>query len=170
MGRRGAKGKIPFVAEERDEWPVAERFFGRYGHSLDTKGRIVLPAKFRASFETRIFLTQQSERCVALWTPDEFERVFAEMAQMQTLSASERNRVRLWSSNVAEVEIDRQGRVQIPPYLREYAGLEDGEDVLVIGAIERIEVWKRIEWESRVLPSEVDLINPSDPPPVLAPT
>jgi MraZ protein len=148
---------------------VAGQFFGRYEHSLDVKGRIVLPAKFRAHFESRIFLSQHYDKCVALWTPDEFDTLLASMQETQSLSTGERNRVRVWASGATEVEIDRQGRVAIPTWLRTYAGLEEGEEVLVMGAIERIELWRRVEWETRILPFEDQLINPSDHPPAPVP-
>lgn len=148
---------------------MAGKFFGRFEHSLDSKGRIVLPAKFRANFETRMFLTQHYDKCVALWTPEEFDKVLASMEEAQSLSAADRNRVRVWASGATEVEIDRQGRVPIPSWLRAYAGLEDGEEVLIMGAIERIELWKRSEWEARVLPSEDELINPPRGPAAVPP-
>jgi MraZ protein len=138
------------------------RFLGRYEHSLDTKGRIVLPAKFRAHFETRLFLTQHLDKCVALWTPEDFEQELAEKAESQSLSRSDRNRVRVWAAGAMEAEIDRSGRVAIPTWLRTYAGLEEGAEVLIMGAIERIELWRPVEWETRIQPSEDEIANPTD--------
>lgn len=127
-------------------------FVGRYEHSLDAKGRVILPAKFRASFERGGYLTENQEGCLALWTPAEFER---QMGAMQTRAASgrtDRNRARLWAANSHEVEIDRQGRMAIPSHLRTFAALED--DVLVHGAIDRVELWSPAVWEQRVVPDE----------------
>ena len=130
-----------------------ERFVGRYEHSLDTKGRVILPAKFRGPFERGGYLTQNSEGCLALWTPAEFERRMEMMLnRAETGHSSERNQVRIWASKAAEVEIDRQGRMPIPLHLRTFAKL-DG-DVLVHGAIDRIELWNPAEWETRVLPED----------------
>jgi MraZ protein len=141
---------------------VASRFFGRFEHSLDTKGRVVLPARFRTSFDAHAFATQHTDGCVALWTPEEFFKRLEAMERNQERSASDRNLARIWAGGSAEVEIDRQGRVAIPPYLREFARL-DG-NVLVMGALERIEVWNPAEWEARVRPAEASLIDPPDPP------
>jgi MraZ protein len=127
-------------------------FVGRYEHSLDTKGRVILPAKFRPQFERGGYLTQHSEGCVALWTLGEFERRMELMQERAASSRPERNHARLWASNSAEVEIDRQGRMPIPTHLRAFAGLDS--EVLVHGAIDRVELWSPAAWTDRVLPEE----------------
>ncbi len=131
---------------------MAARFFGRYEHSLDAKGRITLPARFRASFDTQAFVSQHNDRCLALWTPEEFDKQLAKMEALQNRSAAERNLARVWSSGLAEIEIDRQGRVALPAYLRGFARLEG--QVLVNGALDRVELWNPAEYEARVAPSE----------------
>jgi MraZ protein len=145
---------------------VAARFFGRYEHSLDVKGRLILPARFRASFGPQAYVSQYQDRCLAMWPPDEFEKQMTEMELLQDQGRAERNLARVWASGSAEVEIDRQGRVAIPLYLREFARLESA--VLVIGALNRVEVWAPSEWEARVLPAEAQLTDDGDGP-VLAP-
>jgi MraZ protein len=132
-------------------------FVGRYEHSLDTKGRVILPVKFRAPFERGGYLTQNLEGCLALWTPGEFERQMATMHDRATVSKAHRNRARLWASNSQDVEVDRQGRMPIPPHLRRFARLEG--DVLVIGAIDRVELWNPSVWEDRVQPEEEWLLS-----------
>ena len=131
---------------------MAARFFGRYEHSLDAKGRVILPARFRAHFDTQAYLSQYLEKCLALWTPDEFEKQMADMEAAQEQGRQARNFARVWAAGSTEVEIDRQGRFAIPSYLREFAGLETA--VLVSGALNRIELWRPDEWEQRVRPSE----------------
>ncbi|MGP8058293.1 MAG: division/cell wall cluster transcriptional repressor MraZ [Acidimicrobiales bacterium] len=127
-------------------------FVGRYEHTLDTKGRVILPAKFRAPFEHGGFLTENRERCLALWTPSEFELQKASMQERAAGGRTGRNRARLWAANSSEVEIDRQGRMAIPSHLREFASLEG--DVLVAGAIDRVELWNPSVWRDRVVPEE----------------
>jgi MraZ protein len=127
-------------------------FVGRYEHSLDAKGRVILPAKFRAAFERGGYLTENQEGCLALWTPAEFERQMAAMQARAALGRRERNRARLWSSSSHEVELDRQGRMAIPAHLRAFASLVS--DVLVHGAIDRVELWSPEAWEQRVVPDE----------------
>jgi MraZ protein len=127
-------------------------FVGKYEHSLDSKGRIILPAKFRPQFDRGGYLTQHSEGCLALWTPGEFERQMEGMQMKAVSGRADRNRARLWASNSADVEIDRQGRMAIPVHLRTFAGLET--DVLVHGTIDRVELWNPSAWAERVQPEE----------------
>jgi MraZ protein len=132
------------------------RFFGRYEHSLDTKGRVILPAKFRAPFEHGGFLTQYNDGCLALWTPEEFEHQMVAMHGRAGEGREARNLARYWASTSEEIKVDdRSGRMPISPHLREFAHLEG--DVLVVGAIDRVELWHPALWEERVQPVERQL-------------
>jgi MraZ protein len=132
-------------------------FVGRFEHTLDIKGRVIVPAKFRPEFERGGYLAQHSEGCLALWTPGEFDRQMAVMQDRAEAGRSDRNRARLWASNSHEVEIDRQGRMPIPVHLRDFAGLES--EVLVHGAIDRVELWHPGRWEERVQPEQSWLLD-----------
>lgn len=132
------------------------KFYGRYEHSLDPKGRVILPAKFRAHFEAGGYLTQYHQGCLALWTPDEFEHQMATMESSQDLGPAERNLARVWSSGTQEVEVDRQGRVAIAAPLRAFASLDGA--VLVNGAINRIEMWSPERWAEKLSATERALI------------
>jgi MraZ protein len=127
-------------------------FVGRFEHTLDTKGRVILPAKFRADFERGGYLTEHREGCLALWTPGEFTRQMQVMQEQAATGRIQRNRARLWAANSTEVEIDRQGRMAIPAHLREFASLEG--DVLVTGVIDRVELWNPGVFRDRVAPEE----------------
>ena len=140
---------------------MAARFFGRYEHSLDVKGRITLPARFRANFDTLAYVSQHNERCLALWTPEEFEKQLAKMESTQHRSTADRNLARVWAAGSVEVELDRQGRLALPAYLREFARL-DGQ-VLVNGALDRIELWNPGEYQAKVAPAESALADPTEP-------
>ena len=128
------------------------RFFGRYEHSLDAKGRLILPSKFRPAFESGGYLSQFNDRCLALWTPEDFEKQMNLMEENQEKGRDERNLARLWAAGSQEVEIDKQGRMAIPSYLRDYARLTG--DVLVNGSITRVELWDPTEWSTKVAPAE----------------
>lgn len=136
------------------------RFFGRYEHSLDDKGRIILPSKFRGPFEHGGFLTPYEDGCLSLWTPDQFEERMERMLERAATGRNNRHMARLWASTSHELDLDRQGRMAIPARLREYAGLEG--DVLVLGAIDRVELWNREAWDEKVLPEEERLIQGED--------
>jgi len=136
---------------------AAARFIGRYEHSLDAKGRVILPVKFRAPFERGGFLSQHHEGCLALWTPEEFERQLEQMQQAAEQGREQRNLASVWAGGSAEVEVDKAGRMPIPAYLRNFAHL--GSEVLVLGAIDRIELWDPTTWQEKVLPSEQQLMD-----------
>jgi MraZ protein len=136
------------------------RFFGRFDHSIDGKGRVILPAKFRGAFEDGGYLTQHHDGCLALWTPDQFDSQMLRMQERAGDSRSQRNQARYWASTSHESEIDRQGRMMIPARLRAYAALEG--DVLVLGAIDRIELWNPARWEEKVGPEEQRLTEGAD--------
>jgi MraZ protein len=125
------------------------RFYGRYEHSLDGKGRLILPAKFRGPFDHGGFLTAQ-DGCLALWTPAQFDVQSEAWLNRSSLTKDDRNLMRLWSSTSHELEVDRQGRMPIPQQLREWAALEG--EVLVLGAINRVELWNPTAWEEKVAP------------------
>jgi len=131
------------------------RFIGRYEHSLDAKGRVILPVKFRPEFERGGFLSQSAEGCLALWTPEEFDLQLEVNRERAAQSRDDRNLVRVWASGSSEVEIDKSGRMPIPGFLRSFAALES--DVLVMGAIDRVELWSPAVWQDKVQPSEARL-------------
>jgi MraZ protein len=131
-------------------------FFGRFEHSLDTKGRLILPAKFRARFDRGGYLGKHQERCLALWPLEGFDRRIEKVLAEQDESREARNLARLWSQGMTDVEVDpRSGRMAIPAYLREYARLEG--DVLINGALDRIELWNPTLFADRVEPAEREM-------------
>lgn len=139
---------------------MAARFFGRYDHAVDPKGRVILPAKFRTHFEHGGYLTQYWEGCLALWTPEEFEKRASVMEDEQELGRRQRNLARMWSSGTQEAEVDRQGRLFIAPPLRTYAGL--GTEVIVNGALNRIELWDPERWTAKLAATEQEMSDELD--------
>ena len=137
---------------------MATRFVGRYEHSLDGKGRVILPARFRSSFDALAVVSKYNERCLAIWTPDAFDRKADEMALLMDGTAEERARARAWSMGSTEVDMDRQGRVALPQYLREFAELPESSTVLVHGALTHIELWNPQLWEVHGAAGDASLI------------
>ncbi|MCL4423454.1 MAG: division/cell wall cluster transcriptional repressor MraZ [Actinobacteria bacterium] len=121
-------------------------FFGRYEHSLDAKGRVILPARFRPHFELGGHLSKHYDGCLALWTPDAFDRQMATMETLLQSKREDRNLARVWAAGSQEVEADKQGRIAIPASLRAYAHLET--EVLITGAIDRVELWAPEVWRA----------------------
>ena len=137
-----------------------ERFFGTYEHTLDGKGRVILPAKFRSPFDHGGYLTQFSDGCLALWPPDEFQRQAEQMKERGRSGRSDRNLARYWASATQELEVDRQGRLVVPARMREFAGLET--DVMVVGVFDRVELWNPARWLETVGPEEQRLSEGAD--------
>lgn len=118
-------------------------FVGTFEHSLDDKGRMVLPSTFRSHLADHGFLSQY-ERCLGLWTPEEFRNVAQRLTDKVREGKASQFALRAFSANAHQVKPDAQGRVSIPQRLRDYAGLD--RDVVVIGALDRIEIWDRDRW------------------------
>lgn len=124
---------------------VPTRFFGGFEHSIDSKGRIILPAKWRSAFERGGYLSEHHGGCLALWTAEDFDRQLARRQEEADGGGESRNMMRLWAQASEEVEVDRQGRMMIPARLRTYAELT--ESAWVNGAVDRVELWNPERWE-----------------------
>ncbi len=129
------------------------RFFGSYEHSLDPKGRVILPARLRVHFTQPGFLTPHLEGCLALWRSEDFDREVELQLAAAESDVATRNRVREWASNVFEADVDKQGRMAVPPNLRAYAALDLEQPVLIVGMINRVEFWSPDAWSARLLDS-----------------
>jgi MraZ protein len=119
-------------------------FLGEYRHSLDAKGRVILPAKHRSGIEGGAFISKL-DGCLAVYPPEEFNRVAEAMQEKQRRGHAERNAVRLFMAGSAEIEPDRQGRIAIPANLREFADLQT--EVVIAGVGARLELWNPERWE-----------------------
>jgi MraZ protein len=119
-------------------------FVGTFEHSLDDKGRVVLPATFRSHLADSGVLTQ-FDACLALWTNDGFTSVAQRLTDKIRETQAPQEAIRAFAANAHEVRPDSQGRITIPQRLRDFAGLD--RDVVVIGAIERIEIWDAARWQ-----------------------
>jgi len=139
-------------------------FIGEYEHSVDPKGRVILPAKFRSAFTERGgYISLSDEGCLALWTPDEFDTRMAEIQEKARQgNRQDRNEARVWAARSFQVDVDGQGRILIPPRLREFARLESETPVVITGAIDRVELWNPQAWEERVAQEERRLLEGAD--------
>ncbi len=119
-------------------------FFGEFEHSLDAKGRVILPAKFRDAFRVGGYLTKVLDGCLAVYTQEEWDAVAHEMQAKARRGLAERTLVRSQAAGTAEVVPDRQGRIAVPANLRSFAHLD--REVVITGAINRIEIWDATRW------------------------
>jgi MraZ protein len=128
-------------------------FVGQFQHTLDAKGRLILPAKFRGEYERGGHLSPNSDGCVALWTPGEFTRQAEErLQQAKGGGADDVRMARYWAANSFEAEFDKQGRFALPASIRNYGQL-DG-DVLIVGSLDHIELWDPTIYDEKVNPAE----------------
>ncbi|MFO7741532.1 MAG: division/cell wall cluster transcriptional repressor MraZ [Anaerolineae bacterium] len=119
-------------------------FLGEFVHVLDSKGRLTIPAKFRAELDTGLVVTRGIDRCLAVFPKPEWQQLAEQVSELPLTNRQARAFQRLLFANASEVAPDNQGRVLIPPRLREYAAL-DGE-VVVAGLNTHIELWNPEAW------------------------
>ena len=119
-------------------------FLGEFIHTIDEKGRLTVPAKFRADLAAGLVVTRGIDRCLAIYPMEEWRRLAGQVSALPMTDRRARAFRRLVFANASDAIPDKQGRVLIPPRLREYAGL-DGE-VVVTGLNTYIEVWNPDSW------------------------
>ena len=120
-------------------------FLGTHTPKLDEKGRFFLPAKFRDELAEGLVITRGQDRCLAIWPIAVFIEQTAALRNAPTSNKQVRDYQRMLASGASDETPDKQGRVTIPPHLRDYAGLD--KDCVVVGAINRVEVWDSASWE-----------------------
>ena len=120
-------------------------FVGTHDHTLDSKGRLVLPSKFRSHFTDGAYLSPWAG-CVALWTTERFTEMVGRIAEEIRAGDTDSDVQRALGANSEMVRPDAQGRIMVPPRLRDFAALE--RDVVICGAIDRIEIWNPTRWAS----------------------
>ena len=121
-------------------------FLGDHQHTLDAKGRVSLPAKFRAQMTGKIVVAQGFDRCLYVYPADEYTRFIADLIAREDFKPTMRKVRRFFTAGAVETELDSAGRVSLPAKLREYAGLS--KEVAVTGNGNRIELWDSEAWDA----------------------
>jgi len=119
-------------------------FLGTYAPRLDDKGRLILPARFRDDLQGGLVITKGQERCLSVWTPEGFQQLTESSGRVSSTDAAGRAYLRILFSGAADELPDKQGRITIPPRLRDYANLS--RDCAVIGAMDHVEIWEANAW------------------------
>jgi MraZ protein len=120
-------------------------FLGTHTPRLDDKGRLALPARFRAELADGLVITKGQERCLFVFPMEEFHRVTAALRSAPLTARSARDYSRVFFASASQESPDAQGRITVPPTLRDYAGLT--KECVVIGADTRVEVWDTDAWQ-----------------------
>lgn len=120
-------------------------FLGTHTPKLDEKGRFFLPARFRDELAGGVVITRMQDRALAVYARDVFVQMNNELAASPSSLKEVRDYQRMLAAAASDEIPDKQGRVTIPPHLRRYAGLD--KDIVVIGAMNRLEIWDATAWE-----------------------
>jgi MraZ protein len=129
-------------------------FIGEYSHNLDDKGRLAVPKKFRTDLAKGAVVTRGLDNCLFLYTKKEWTKLAEKLAGLPFAQANTRAFARLMLAGAMDVDIDKQGRIILPAYLREFAGIK--KDVVVAGLYSRLELWDSSKWNDYKSKTERD--------------
>ncbi|MBI2050782.1 MAG: division/cell wall cluster transcriptional repressor MraZ [Parcubacteria group bacterium] len=129
-------------------------FIGEYQHSIDGKGRMAIPAKFRQTLKKGAIVTRGLDNCLFVYTPDEWKKFVERLSGLPLSQGTSRAFSRLMLAGAMDVSLDSQGRILIPEYLRKFAGIK--KDTTIAGLHNRLEVWDAKTWEKYKLATEKD--------------
>ncbi|MBO8136616.1 MAG: division/cell wall cluster transcriptional repressor MraZ [Desulfotomaculum sp.] len=120
-------------------------FMGEYSHTIDAKGRLIIPARFREGLGDRFIVTKGLDNCLFVYPQHEWASLEQKLKSLPFTRADARAFVRFFFSGANECELDKQGRILIPANLREYAQLS--KEVIVLGVSSRVEIWAKERWD-----------------------
>jgi MraZ protein len=121
-------------------------FIGEYKHSIDEKGRLAIPIKFRADLSKGAVVTRGLDTSLFLFPKEEWDKLAEKLANLPLGQSNSRAFARLMLAGAMDVEVDKQGRVMLPEYLRAYAGLQ--KSVVIAGLYTRLELWDETTWNA----------------------
>lgn len=127
-------------------------FIGEYHYKLDEKGRLAIPSKFRLNLKKGVVVTRGLDNCLFLYSRQEWQKLAIKLSQLPISKAKTRAFARLMLAGAMDLEIDRQGRIILPDYLRSYAKIK--KNVVIAGLYNRLEIWDEKEWEEYKRQSE----------------
>ncbi len=129
-------------------------FIGEYKHTIDDKGRLAIPVKFRGDLAKGAVVTRGLDAALFLFPKEEWDKLADKLANLPLGQSNSRAFARLMLAGAMDVEVDKQGRMVVPEYLRKYAGIE--KNVVVAGLYTRMEIWDASKWETYKTGAEAD--------------
>ena len=120
-------------------------FIGEYTYTLDSKRRLAIPAKFRKLLKKKAVITRGLDNCLFLYPENEWQKLAKKLSQLPLSQSDARGFARLMLAGASDVSIDSLGRILLPDYLKEYAGLN--KKVVIAGLFNRIEIWSEKQWK-----------------------
>ena len=121
-------------------------FIGEYQHAIDPKKRLALPSKFRKDLGTKVVVTRGLDKCLFIYPWKTWKELAGKLGTLPMGESGTRSFIRLMLAGATDVDVDKQGRVLLPDYLKEYAGLD--KNVTVAGLFNRLEVWDEAKWKA----------------------
>lgn len=131
-------------------------FMGEYSHTIDAKGRLIIPSRFREQLGEEFVLTKGLDGCLSIYPMDEWTAFEEKLRALPLTNKNARTFSRFFVAGATVCELDKQGRILVPATLREFAGLE--KDVVLTGNINRIEVWSKQKWSENSNYDDMDAI------------
>ena len=128
---------------------------GEYRHNLDAKGRVSVPSKFRCDLGQSFVVTKGLDNCLYLYSKDEWKKFEDKLKNLPITSQEARSFVRFFFAGASECEVDKQGRINIPQNLREYAKIQ--KDVVIVGVSTRAEIWNSENWDKYTSSDSLDV-------------
>lgn len=119
-------------------------FMGEYSHTIDTKGRLIIPSKFREELGETLVVTKGLDGCLFVFSDEEWKAFEIKLKSLPLTNKNARQFARFFVAGATPCELDKQGRILLPATLREFAGLE--KDVVLTGMLNRIEIWSKEKW------------------------
>ena len=129
---------------------------GEYNHTIDAKGRLIIPAKFRETLGEEFVVTKGLDGCLFVYDNAEWGVFEEKLKALPLTNKDARKFVRFFLAGAAAVEVDKQGRILVPPVLREFADLE--KEVVLVGVASRVEIWSKSRWEETATYDDMDEI------------
>lgn len=129
-------------------------FMGEYNHTIDTKGRLIIPSKFREVLGDDFVVTKGLDGCLFVYDNTEWSAFEEKLKALPLMNKESRKFVRFFLAGAASVEVDKQGRILLPSVLREFADIT--KDAVLVGVGSRIEIWSKDRWEGTVTYQDMD--------------
>ena len=121
---------------------------GEYNHTIDTKGRLIIPSKFREALGEEFVVTKGLDGCLFVYDNNEWKAFEEKLKSLPLTNKDARQFVRFFLAGAMTAEVDKQGRILLSSVLREFAGLE--KEVVLVGVASRVEIWSKDRWENAV--------------------
>lgn len=131
-------------------------FMSEYNHTVDAKGRLIIPSKFRDVLGEEFVVSKGMDGCLFVYANDDWNAFEQKLTSLPLINKEARQFARFFLAGAAQVELDKQGRILLPANLREFAGLD--KDVVLVGVGSRIEIWSKEKWDNVAGNEDMDAI------------